>query len=124
MWQAYNVAVHVPDPNAPGLALYATGEALRTLKEGLESLKKQALKGTGEVAVRPKVTEIAPAMAPTRIAVKDCLDDSKSKIVRAGPGAPYHDTPGGRRLTTAQVERQADGSWKVMTFGAQKVGTC
>jgi hypothetical protein len=124
MWKAYQDALAVPDPAYPDLAKYATGKALTTLTKGLQSVKDQGLKGTGAIVVSPKITGFAPANAPTDIEITDCLNDADSHIVRAGPGSPYNDKPGGRHRTTAAVNRQADGTWKVTDFGVQGVGTC
>ena len=124
MWQAYDAAVAVPDPEYPALTRYATGSALHTLVSGLQSLKKRGLKGTGSVTVSPKVTAVSPIAAPTHVAISDCLDDAASHIVRAGPGPAYSDSPGGRHLTLADVQRQSDGSWKVTGFGVRDAGTC
>ena len=70
------------------------------------------------------ITEISPTNAPAKVGIRDCFDDGATHLVRASPGSPYNDTPGGRRLCLATVERQADGSWKVTGFGLQGVGTC
>jgi hypothetical protein len=124
MWVAYNTAVQVPDPNDPNLVKYASGTALKNLVNGLQSIKSQGLKGTGSVVTNPKVTAVSPTSAPTDVSLSDCLDTSGTHIVRAGPGPAYSDSPGGRRLTTATVQRQSDGSWKVTDFGIRGVGTC
>ncbi|MEV6932226.1 hypothetical protein AB0M46_48125 [Dactylosporangium sp. NPDC051485] len=124
MWRAYVAALTTPDPASPDLAKYATGDALKTLTAGIQSVKDQGLKGTGNVALAPKITAVTPTTAPTEIEITDCLDDSASQLVRASPGPAYSDEPGGRRLTKATVNRQADGTWKVSGFGAQQVGTC
>lgn len=124
MWNAYDAAIKIPDPQAPDLAKYATGEALQTLTKGLQSVKDQSLKGTGEIVLSPHVSEVSPVSAPTNVGVRDCFDDGATHLVRVGPGSPYHDTPGGRRLCTATVVLQPDGTWKVTQFVLQKVGTC
>ncbi len=124
MWKAYQDALAIPDPAYPDLAKHATGKALTTLTKGLQSVKDQGLKGTGAIVVAPKITSFAPADAPTDIEITDCLNDADSHIVRAGPGSPYNDKPGGRHRTTAAVNRQSDGTWKVSDFGVQGVGTC
>jgi hypothetical protein len=124
MWQAYDKAIKVPEPNSPDLVRYATGNALQTLVSGLNSVKDRGLKGTGEVALSPQVTEVAPANTPTKVSIRDCFDDGGTHLVRASPGPPYNDTPGGRRLCLATVERQTDGTWKVTGFGLRSVGTC
>jgi hypothetical protein len=76
MWQAYQQALLVPDPSSPDLARYATGTALSTLKQGLQSLKDQGLKGIGTTTLSPRITAVSPAKAPTDIEISDCLDSS------------------------------------------------
>ncbi len=120
-----SAAASSQDPRAAAVqAAYATGNALKTLTSGLQSVKGQGLKGTGAVVVAPKVTAVSPASAPTDVSLSDCMDTSGTHIVRASPGPPYSDSPGGRRLATATVQRQGDGSWKVTDFGIRGVGTC
>lgn len=124
MWKAYQDALAIPDPAYPDLARYATGTALDTLTKGLRSVKDQGLKGTGIITVSPKITAASPADAPTDIEITDCLNDAESHIVRASPGSPYNDTPGGHHTTTAVIKRQSNGTWKVTDFGVRGVGTC
>ena len=124
MWTAYDTAIQVPDPNDPNLAKYATGDALHTLVSGLQSVKDQGLKGTGNVVNAPQVTQLSPSDAPTQVSIKDCMDTSQSHLVRNGSGPAYSDSPGGHRLTLADVRQQDDGSWKVASFGVRGVGTC
>jgi hypothetical protein len=124
MWKAYQDALAIPDPSYPGLARYASGKALTTLTKGLQSVKDRGLKGTGVITVSPKITAASPVDTPTDIEITDCLNDADSHIVPATPGSPYNDKPGGRRRTTAGVSRQVDGTWKVIDFGVQAVGSC
>ena len=124
MWDAYMLVLGAPDPDSPELARYAAGNALKALSDGVRDVRDKGLKGEGSFALKPQVTEIAPATSPTKIGIRDCFDDSKARIVRASPGPAYSDKPGGRRLCVATVERQADGAWKVTSFGLHEVGTC
>jgi hypothetical protein len=124
MWKAYQDALAIPDPTYPDLAKHATGKALTTLTKGLQSVKDQGLKGTGNIVAAPKITSFSPADAPTDIEITDCLDTSQSHIVRASTGPAYSDPPGGHRRTLATVRRQSDGGWKVDSFAVQAVGTC
>lgn len=124
MWQTYETVAQIPDPQQPDLARYATSDALRTMTNGLQSLKSQGLKGTGSIVHSPQVTEVSPVDSPTQVSISDCMDTSASHIVRASPGPAYSDSPGGRRLCLATVQRQADGAWKVTGFGVRAVGTC
>ena len=124
MWDAYVRVLASPDPDSPELARYATGNALKTLTGGVRDVRDQGLKGEGEFTLAPRVTEVAPTTSPTKVGIRDCLDDSKARIVRASPGPAYSDKPGGRRLCLATVERQGDGAWKVTSFGLHEVGSC
>ena len=124
MWRAYETVTQNPDPTQPDLARYATATALQTITNGMRSLKDQGLKGTGSITHSPQVTAISPTDAPTDVEISDCMDTSASHIVRATPGPAYSDSPGGRRLCLATVQRQNDGSWKVTTFGVREVGSC
>ena len=124
MWQAYQRAIQVPDPNSADLARYATGDALETLRKGLQSLKDQGLKGTGDVTLSPQVTAFSLATTPPEFQLSDCMDSSGTRVVRATPGPAYSDSPGGHRRVLATVQRQADGSWKVSSFAVQAVGSC
>jgi hypothetical protein len=124
MWNSYMRVLALPDPDSPELARYATDGALQTLRDGVRDLRDQGLKGEGEFVLSPRVTEVAPATAPTKIGIRDCFNDGEARIVRASPGPPYSDKPGGRRLCQATVERQGDGAWKVTSFGLHEVGTC
>ncbi|GAA0919054.1 hypothetical protein Vau01_096260 [Virgisporangium aurantiacum] len=124
MWDAYVRVLASPDPDSPELARYATGNALKTLTGGVRDVRDQGLKGEGEFTLAPRVTEVAPTTSPTKVGIRDCLDDSKARIVRASPGPAYSDKPGGQRLCLATVERQGDGAWKVTSFGLHEVGSC
>ncbi len=123
MWQAYQEAMAIPDPAYSDLARYAHGEALEILTKGVQSTKDGGLKGTGKVVLSPEVTSVAPVEVPTEVKITDCMDSSGSHIVRASPGPPYSDAPGGRSRTTATVRWQPAG-WKVTSFGVQEAGTC
>ena len=125
MWAAYEEALSAPDPSSPALQQTATGDALAILTKAIASAQAQGLKGTGGATFDPQVVKLAPAKKPTQVTIRDCLDTSKSHLVKATPsGAPYKDTPGGKRLTIAIVDRQADGVWKVSSVGTRDVGTC
>ena len=124
MWDAYLRVLTDPDPANPELARYAAGEALKALSNGVRKVKDQSLKGEGKFVLSPQVTAVAPADAPTKISIRDCVDTRQSRIVRASSGPTYSDKPGGLRLCLATVQRQSDGSWKVTSFGLREVGTC
>jgi hypothetical protein len=124
MWAAYDRAGSPPaaDHGHPSLALYATGDALLVLVDGLRSLQDQGLVTEGEVALFPEVTHISLDTTTPRARVEDCADTTASFRVRAD-GTPFEDEPGGRRMVTAQLEESA-GIWKVIRFTVREVGSC
>lgn len=110
------------NPTEPELARYAAGRALEQLAAGLTSMRDQGLRGQGEAVFDPHVESLAPANAPSKARVRDCMDTSTTRRYKAN-GDPYQDTPGGLRLVIADLER-ADGAWKVTGLGVHKVGSC
>jgi len=122
MQHAFQAAEQIPDPNAADLRTYAAGDALMLLTNGLTSLKRDGLRGTGETRFDPKVTELAPPASPTQARVEDCMDTAGSHVVKID-GSAYTDTPGGMRLAVATLE-QVDGAWKVTGLGIHEVGSC
>jgi hypothetical protein len=122
MQRAFLKATETADPAHPDLAKYATGEALTRLTDALKNYQTQGLRGRGDVAFHPSIESLAPADAPTKAQVRDCMDTSKTSLFKAN-GDPYQDEPGGLRLVRADVER-VDGIWKVTGFGVHGVGSC
>ncbi|MEV6523197.1 hypothetical protein AB0M43_14700 [Longispora sp. NPDC051575] len=122
MWKAFISASRASNPNDPELARYASGHALDVLMRGLQQSKDQGLLGRGEVILRPSVSGLEPATAPTKAAVEDCVDTSGTAMYKAD-GSPYQDSLGGKRSMSASLEL-IDGSWKVVNFGLKAVGTC
>lgn len=122
MQRAFLKATETADPAHPDLAKYATGEALTRLTGALKNYQAQGLRGRGDVAFHPSIESLAPADAPTKAQVRDCMDTSKTSLYKAN-GDPYQDEPGGLRLVRADLER-IDGAWKVTGFGVHGVGSC
>ncbi|MFG3642497.1 hypothetical protein ACGF3C_19760 [Micromonospora sp. NPDC047762] len=124
MWAAYDDAGLTSNPDHPELAKFATGDALKVLRSGLQSDRRDGLVGRGEVVVNPSIQSLTPAAAPTQAKVRDCADTSGAVRVRATPnGTPFTDSPGGRRLVNATVSVVGE-NWKVTSFGVQGVGSC
>jgi hypothetical protein len=123
MWKAFVEAGRTSDWQSATLGRYATGVALTNLTRGLyaDSLNKLITKG--EPVLSPAVASVEPNDDPLQVLVSDCADSTNWLKYRSSDGS-LADTPGGRRLINAVVERQADKSWKVSDFGVQKVGTC
>jgi len=122
MWRAFADAGAEGNPGHPDLPRFAEGAALRALVTGLQANKKQGLISRGDIVYSPKATAVAPVSAPTEVTIVDCADTSKATRVKAS-GAPFQDTPGGRRLIRATAKGN-DEVWKVTTFAANKVGSC
>lgn len=123
MWKAYGEALRIPDPTYPDLSKYAQGDALKVIVDGLTRTKSDGLVGKGDIAIAPNVTGAQPNADPPTVTIKDCMDTSKSHLVKID-GSSYQDTPGGKRSVTATVSRQPDGTWKVSGFAVLAVGTC
>ena len=123
MWRAYAKAGAAANADEPDLGTYASGEALKTLKDGLAALKREGNVFKGDYGSNPRVARASPAGSPSSIDVEDCLDDSKFLEYKASGGLA-NDTPGGRRATRATVSLVTDATWKVTGFAVQAVGTC
>jgi hypothetical protein len=122
MQRAFDTASETADPGYPDLARYASGPALQRLTAGLTSMRNAGLRGRGKTVFHPKVQELAPAKAPTRAQVADCMDTRGTSVYKAN-GQPYQDAPGGWRLVNATVELLG-GTWKVTGVGIHEVGSC
>jgi hypothetical protein len=123
MWKAYVEAIRIPDPVYPDLARYSQGDALNVWAKGLRSVQQQGLVGQGDVTLKPSVKSANPNTAPPTVEIKDCVDSSKTHLVKKD-GSPYQDTPGGKRSATATVARVSEGVWKVTQIAIYGVGTC
>lgn len=123
MWQDFVAAGAMSDWQSPKLGQYATGIALTNLSRGLYADHYNGLVTKGEPALNPNVSSVDPPNDPKKITITDCGDSTHWLKYRADNGQ-LADTPGGRRLINAIVEKQADGSWRVTDFGVHDVGTC
>ena len=123
MWNAYVAATRVPDPSSPDLARYAQGDALNVFVSGLTSMQKNGLIGQGDVALNPAVKGADPNSTPPTVSIEDCVDTTKSHLVKKD-GSAYQDTPGGRRSAKATVAKLTNGTWRVTSFALFAVGSC
>ncbi|GAA1025630.1 hypothetical protein GCM10009557_00270 [Virgisporangium ochraceum] len=121
MWTSYIEAGRTTDPQDDAvIGRYADGDALAALQAGLDVNRRDGVIVKGDVTMSPKTT----AMTPGKVEVLDCLDTSASTRVKATPGgAPFTDSPGGKRRVTASV-RDLAGTWKVISFVPYEVGSC
>jgi len=123
MWRAYVDASRIPDPQYAGLARYAQGDALNVFVSGLTSMQRDGLISRGDVVLNPSATGINPNASPPTVEIKDCVDTSKTRLIKKD-GSAYQDTPGGRQSAKATATRISEGVWKVTSFALFGVGTC
>jgi hypothetical protein len=123
MWAAYETASATANHNDPSLPLYATGEALSTLQNGLWQMHQLDQVARGSAVLHPTVVSLSPVFAPTEVKLEDCADTSKSVLYHRD-GGPVNDTPGGWRRVKAAVSATPSGAWKVSSFAVQAVGSC
>ncbi|WTW93460.1 hypothetical protein OG216_08770 [Streptomycetaceae bacterium NBC_01309] len=118
MWAAMLTAAESSDPDAPGLASYATGEALAKLRYSLTADQQHGLVSKGQLRISPEVADLVGTTAK----ITDCADDSewlrynRDGSLKQGP-------PGGRRQVAATATI-VDGRWKVAELRIDGVGTC
>ncbi|MFE9748257.1 hypothetical protein ACFYOT_25405 [Saccharothrix saharensis] len=124
MWLSYAEAARMSDWQSPKLGEFATGTALSTMTRGLYGDRYKGVVSRGQPSLDPSVSSVEPAVMPTRVTVTDCGDSTNWTRHYADSGQPADDEPDGRRHIDAIVEKQADGTWKVVEFGVQEVGTC
>lgn len=124
MWRNMASAARTSDSSSPLLSAYATGEALLTISRGLYADRQNGLVTRGEPKNNPTVSVIEPSARPTRVGIVDCGDSTDWLKYRADTGRLADDGPGGRRVITATVDRQADGAWRVSGFVIEGVGSC
>jgi hypothetical protein len=123
MWQAYAKAGATANPDDADLARYADGAALKTLRDGLASLRRKHQVLKGQYRSNPHPADAPPSAPLSTVVVEDCLDDSEFLTYTAN-GQLADSQPGGRRATRATVTLAGPGQWKVSSFGVQTVGTC
>ncbi len=123
MWQAYAKAGLTANPDDPDLARFASGNALKTLQDGLSSYRSKGNVLKGDLVMAPRVAQVSLASTPPTVTVTDCIDDTKF-LVYTDSDEPVDDEPGGRRSVRATVTDGATQGWKVTSFGVQVTGTC
>jgi len=120
---AFVAASNAGTDDTTDLARYATGSALEVLANGLADNKAKGEHTQGTPGIdQPRVTEIAPASAPTSVAVTGCVDDTNWQTYNSS-GQVGNSGPSGRRGTSAKIEKR-EGAWKVTSLAIRGVGTC
>lgn len=122
MWDAFVEAGKTSDPDAADLRLYASDDALALIVSALYTSREQRQVTLGDLVIEPAVAASTPPDAPTKVEIRDCVDDSRWLEYEASGGL-VDDEPGGRHRTTATVTRSEDG-WKVSSFTVEAAGTC
>lgn len=123
MWSDMSAAAVTSDSKSPLLARHATGPALTAIVESLYTDKKAGLVTRGHLVLDPRITSLDLNKQPTKAVISDCGDTSDWLKYKKATGAPQDDKPGGRHRISASVYG-LNGSWKVVSFQLQGVGTC
>lgn len=123
MWTDYADAARTADYKDQQLTHHATGAALTAMVQSLYWLQQQGLVIKGTLATTPRVVDMVPADAPTRIDIKDCASDVDWLQYVAATGKLKDDARGGHRIVTARVTHQYD-LWRVAGYQVQAEGTC
>jgi hypothetical protein len=122
MWQSMAQADQTADWQSPVLAKYATGDALGVISRSLYTDHMNGVVSTGAPVLHPHVTKVDPPTNPTTVTISDC-GDSTNWLKHKQDGSSLNDT-GGRRSITAEVKKQDDGSWRVIEFAVEGLGSC
>lgn len=123
MWQAMADAATTSDWKSPKLAQYAVEPALGVITRSLYTDHINGVISKGNPVTNPTVSSVDLGSNPALVKISDCADTSNTSKVKSN-GEPYSDSPGGHRHVTADVAKQADGSWKVTRFNVEAVGSC
>jgi hypothetical protein len=124
MWKDMATAGQTSDWRSPRLAAHATGDALSAISRGMYADHLNGLVSKGAPVDHPSVTSAVPSPSPTTVMISDCGDSTHWLKYRKATGKLADDEPGGRQAITAEVKRQADGTWKVARFAVEAVGSC
>ena len=111
------------DWQSPTLARYATGDALGVITRSLYTDHLNGVITKGAPKNSPTVASVDPQDDPTTIMISDCGDSTNSLKYKQN-GQLLNDKPGGKRSITAEVKKQADGSWRVTRFAVEGLGSC
>lgn len=127
MWRAMATAAETSDvqdhSKDPGeIARYAAGDALTAILRSLHTDYLNGVVTRGTPRNSPEVSSVDPPDVPTTIELRDCGDSGE--WLKYKDGDPVDDEPGGRRSIIAEVQLQDDGSWRVVRFAVQGVGSC
>lgn len=123
LWLSMAQAGEVPDPDAPELRQYATGDALARVVSALVTYKETGVVTRGAPVINPRVASVSPADSPTQVNLVDCGDSTNWTKHKKPTGELVANDPRGRRTITAVV-KVVDGVWKVTSFDVGDIGSC
>ena len=125
MWQAMARAGRTSDWRSAELDYYATGLARASTIRSLYADHVNNVVTRGTPTNSPVIRSVELARDPARVLIEDCGDSTNALKYHEGTDQPAGDGPGGgRRVITAEVLRQPDGTWRVNRFAVQGLGTC
>lgn len=111
-WDAYVEASRTANPEDPGLAEHATGDALKRLRLQLALYRAQKLVARGEpVRTQTRVTRLRGRTAD----VAECLDSNQWRAYDAATGKP-RGRPSGKTNEVRATLTRSGGQWIVSVF--------
>jgi hypothetical protein len=114
----------VPDPEHPGLTAAASGDALDSITQALQTRVERGQRSEGQPQLLGiSVKDAALDTEPVQVAIVTCQDSTDWIVVDAATGEPVPDEDYGRRHIEALVER-IDGHWYVTRLAIRGTGSC
>jgi hypothetical protein len=123
MWAAWVTAAQTSDAHTKTIGRHATGNALELILTSLAQDKQEGMVTRGQPVINPRVQVATPPSAPTHVTLSDCADASHWLKYQASTGKLKNNVPGGRHAITALVQ-DVGGTWMVVQFVVQSVGSC
>jgi hypothetical protein len=114
----------VPDPDYPGLAEAASGEALDVIVTAVQSNLDLGQRTEGQPEILDiTVKESSLNTDPVQVALETCQDSTGWVLVDTATGESVPGDENGRRHIEALVER-IDGHWYVTDLAVREAGSC
>jgi hypothetical protein len=123
MWASWVTAAQTSDAHTKTIGRHAAGNALELILTSLAQDKQEGVVTRGQPVLNPRVQAATPPSAPTHVTLSDCADASHWLKYRASTGKLKNNVPGGRHAITALVQ-DVSGTWMVVQFVVQSVGSC
>lgn len=123
MWASWVTAAQTSDAHTKTIGRHATGNALELILTSLAQDKQEGMVTRGQPLINPRVQVATPPSAPTHVTLSDCADASHWLKYQASTGKLKNNVPGGRHAITALVQ-DVGGTWMVVQFVVQSVGSC